>query len=469
MHNKLQRDFTTGSIPKHLIMFALPMFVGSILQALYNTVDAIWVGRFLGPNALGAVSISFPLIMALLSLVMGLTMATTTLVSQYRGAREEGKVRRSVATSLGLLGLLGALLSVIGVVFRYPLLDLMSPPTEIRDMAADYFGVFMAGILGMFLYNVLTAILRGLGDAKTPLKYLAVATVVNIVLDPLLIFGWGPIPRLGVGGAALATVISQGLSSVLLWRWTARHTDLLPKTREEWTPDFTLLKLIVKIGLPSGLQQVLVSFGMVAVTAIISSFGAEVVAAFGAASRLDQFGFMPAMNIGMAVTTMVGQNLGADRMDRVRKAVNWGSGLAAGLTALISLVAVLNPTVLMVLFTDDPAVLTIGSEYLRIMGPTYIAFALIFIIGGTLRGAGDTMIPMIISLIALWGARVPLAYFLSRGMGSQGIWLGIGLSAVLGFLLHWFYYLSGQWKKRVVVRRPMAAPGGGGAAAPAAE
>ncbi|HYG59247.1 MAG TPA: MATE family efflux transporter, partial [Symbiobacteriaceae bacterium] len=156
----LQRDFTTGSIPRHLIMFSLPMFAGSVLQALYNTVDSIWVGRFVGTAALGAVSLSFPLFMALLSLVMGLTMATTTLVAQYRGAGEEDKVRRTVASSLLLLAVLGAIMSLVGVVFRYPLLDLMSPPPEVRDMAADYFGVVMGGIVGMFLYGVLSAILR---------------------------------------------------------------------------------------------------------------------------------------------------------------------------------------------------------------------------------------------------------------------------------------------------------------------
>ena len=438
-------------------MFSLPMFVGQLLQALYNTVDSIWVGRFMGPGALGAVSISFPLIMALLSLVMGLTMATTTLVAQYRGAGEERMVRRTVSTSLVLLGLLGTALSIIGVVFRYPLLSLVQAPPEIRAQSAAYFGIFMAGLLGMFLYNVLSAILRGLGDSKTPLKFLFIATVVNILLDPVLILGLGPIPRMGVGGAALATILSQGLSSYLLYRWVRKHTDLMPATREDWRPDMHLLKLIIRIGLPTGVQQVLISFGMVVVTSMINSYGAEVVAAYGAASRLDQFGWMPAMSIGGAVSAVVGQNLGADRIDRVRAAVRWSCILATGLTAMVTVVAVLNPRILMVLFTDDAGVLAIGSEYLRIMGWAYIPFALIMILGGIMRGAGDTIPTMIMSLVGLWGVRVPLCAYLSRTMGTNGIWLGIALSACFGTVLHWAYFATGRWMKARVTHRAPAA------------
>ncbi|HYF95866.1 MAG TPA: MATE family efflux transporter [Symbiobacteriaceae bacterium] len=450
MANRLQRDFTRGSIVEHLISFSLPMFAGSLLQATYSIVNSIWVGRFMGPGALGAVSISFPLIMALLSLVMGLTMATTTLVAQFRGAGNEPMVRRSVATSLSLLGVVGLALSATGVIFRYPLLGLVNPPEELKKMAADYFGIFMAGMVFMFLYNVLTAILRGLGDARTPLVFLIISTITNVVLDPLLIIGVGPFPKLGVAGAALATVFSQGLASLLLWRWVRRNTSLLPESRADWCPDFGIVKSVLRIGMPTGIQQTLVSFGMVAVTAVISSFGTTVVAAFGAASRFDNFGWLPAMNIGMAVTSMVGQNLGAGKLDRVRSTVRWSCVLAAGLTAVISVVAVLWPTILMVLFTDDQAVLLEGAKYLRIMGPTYIPFSLIFIFGGVMRGAGDTVPPMIFTIVALWLFRVPLAFWLSRSMGSQGIWVGIAISAVVGLLLHWAYYATGRWRRKAV-------------------
>jgi len=444
----MQRDFTTGSIPKHVIYFSLPMFAGNILQALYNTVDSVWVGQFLGKGALGAVSVSFPLIMALLAMVMGLTMATTTLVAQYRGAGSEKMVRRTVSTSLLMLTAMGIIVSVLGVVFRYPLLKMIRTPEDILHHAANYFGIFMAGLLGMFLYNTLSAILRGLGDSHTPLKYMAVAAGLNVALDPLMIFGVGPLPRMEIAGAALATVISQAVSAVLMWRWLTHRTDLLPRGRSEWVWDRTLAGALVRIGFPAGLQQLAVSGAMLVVTFLINQFGTDVTAAFGAASRLDQFAFMPAMSIGLAVSALVGQNLGARKLDRVRSTVYWSVLLGIGITSLVSLVAILWPTLLLVLFTDEPAVLAEGSRYLRIMGWAYIPFALMFILSGVMRGAGDTVPAMVVTLLSLWGFRVPLAAYLSRSFGSTGIWLGIAISAFIGMLLQWGYYMTGRWQRR---------------------
>lgn len=452
MSKSLQRDFTQGSIPQHLIKFALPMFAGNLLQVLYNTVDSIWVGHFVGKEALGAVSISFSLIFALLSLIFGVTMATTTLVAQYRGAGNEPMVRKSISNSLMLLGIGGTVVSFAGYIFRYPLLRLINTPAGIIDPAASYLGIFLAGMLGMFLYNTLGAILRGLGDSKTPLKFMVISTVLNIALDPLLILGIGPLPQMGVAGAALATVISQGVASVLLLRWVVKNTDLLKLDLSYWKFESKLVKQILRIGLPSGLQQSLVSFGMVVVLSIINGFGDEVVAAYGAAQRLDQLAWMPAMSIGLAVTSLVGQNLGAGKHERVRETVLWSSLFTVALTAIVSVIALVKPTILMVLFTTDEGVLAAGSVYLRYMGLAYIPFALLFVLGGVMRGAGDTMPAMIFTLIALWGLRVPLATWLSKSMGVEGIWLGIALSACAGLLLHWGYYLSGRWKRRVVAR-----------------
>ncbi|MDF2629937.1 MAG: hypothetical protein K0R39_3768 [Symbiobacteriaceae bacterium] len=440
------------------------MFAGSFLQAMHSIANSIWVGRFLGTNALGAVSLSFPMIMALLSLVMGLTMATTILVAQYRGAGKEPMVRKTVSSSMALLAVLGLALSAIGVIFRGPLIQLVDPPAEMAAMATSYFGLFMAGTVFMFLYNVLAALLRGLGDAKTPLWFLLISTGINIALDPLLILGVGPFPQLGINGAAVATIIAQGFSSVLLLGWIRKNTNLLPASFAEWTVDNALIKAVVKIGMPSGIQQALVSFGMVFVTSIVSSFGTTAVAAYGAASRFDQFGFMPPMAIGMAVSSMVGQNLGAGNHDRAKAVVRWGMIITLAVTALLSLIAVAWPRILMVLFTDDTAVLAEGSSYLQYMGPAYIAFAAIFILGGAMRGAGDTVPPMLFAVLALWVFRVPLAWWFSRSMGTNGIWLGIAVSAFVGMAIHWAYYATGRWRRAVVTRQgpaPTAAASSG--------
>ncbi|BAS26743.1 MATE family efflux transporter [Limnochorda pilosa] len=446
------RDFTTGSIWQHILAFSWPMFVGNLFQALYNTVDSFWVGRFLGAEALGAVSIAFPVIFALVALIMGLTMATTTLVAQYRGARDEDQVRRTVANSLMLTVALGLISTVVGFTYRVPILRLMRTPSELLEPASLYLGLFLLGLIPMFLYNVLSSILRGLGDSRTPLRFLVYATVLNILLDPLLILGWGPIPAMGIGGVAWATVIAQTLAAGLAVRYIARHTNLIPTQRDEWRLDGSLAGKLFTIGVPAALQSSIVSFSMVVVASLVNTFGPGVVAAFGAAGRLDQFAFLPAMSISLAVTALVGQNLGAGRQERVREIVGWASILTVCITGLMTLIAVLEPVSLIQVFTQDAAVLDEGARYLRIVGLNYVPLALMFILTGVLRGAGDTFASMIISFVTLWVVRLPLAWFLSYmlGWGVSGTWWSILISTSLGLLLNWLYYRTGNWRRKVV-------------------
>jgi len=450
------RDFTTGSIPRHILAFSLPMFVGNLLQALYNTVDSFWVGRFLGPEALGAVSVSFPIIFALVSLVMGLTMASTTMVAQYRGAGEHRLVRKTVANSHLVIAIVGAVSTVVGLLLTDEILRLMQTPEEIFEPAAVYLNVFLIGLVPSFLYNVASSILRGLGDSQTGLKYLAYATVFNIIADPFFLFGIGPIPPMGIRGVAIATVLAQVLSAVLIIRYLAKQTDLLSFDPEFWRIDRHLCRQMFRMGVPAGLQSVVVSLGMIVMTSIINTFGPATVAAFGVASRMDQFAFMPAQSISLAVSALVGQNLGASRHDRVREIVRWSMQLAFGITAVVTVIAFLQPTLLIRIFTTDAAVLNDGVGYLRIVGLSYVPLALMFTLGGVMRGAGDTTAAMVISFATLWGIRLPLAYFLSYrlGWGVNGAWASITISAVLSLLLHYAYYATGRWKSKVIVSHP---------------
>lgn len=447
------RDFTTGNIWQHILAFSWPMFVGNLFQALYNTVDSFWVGRFIGAEALAAVSVSFPVIFALVALIMGLTMASTTLVAQYRGAGDDEQVKRTVANSLLMVSALGLVSTVVGYAWRVPILRLMRTPEEILQPAAVYLGIFLLGLVPMFLYNVLSSILRGLGDSRTPLRFLIYATVLNIILDPLFILGIGPLPPMGIAGVAWATLTAQMLAAVLTYRHIRRHTSLLPTEARQWRPDWGLVGKMFVIGVPAALQSTIVSFSMVVVTALVNTFGPTVVAAFGAAGRVDQFAFLPAMSISLAVTALVGQNLGAGRHERVREIVVRSSVLTAVITGSMTLVAVLWPTLLIQVFIDDPAVLGEGARYLRIVGFNYVPLALMFIITGVLRGAGDTFMSMLISLVTLWMVRLPLAWFLSYqlGWGAAGTWWAIVFSTVLGLVLNWWYYRTGQWRRKVVV------------------
>lgn len=456
------RDFTTGSIPRHILAFSWPMFLGNLLQALYNTVDSFWVGRYIGPEALGAVSVSFPIIFALISLVLGLTMASTTMVAQYRGAGEHRMVRKTVANAHLLIAIVGAVSAAAGLVLSDETLRLMQTPEEILEPATLYLNIFLLGLVPMFLYNVASSILRGLGDSQTGLRYLAYATIFNIVADPLFIFGVGPIPAMGIKGVAIATVLAQVLSAVLIIRYLVRKTDLLSFEPELWRLDWSLCRRMFQMGIPAGLQAVVVSMGMIVLTSIINTFGPMTVAAFGVASRMDQFAFMPAQSISLAVSALVGQNLGANRHDRVREIFRWSMQLAFGITAVVTIIAFFNPTLLIRIFTTDADVLREGAGYLRIVGLSYIPLALMFTVGGVLRGAGDTTASMVISVVTLWLVRLPLAYLLAfrLGWGVNGAWMSILVSAVLGFVLHYAYYLTGKWKAKVIISRPTPAPQG---------
>lgn len=451
-------NFTEGSIPKHLLLFSWPMFAGNVLQAVYNLVDSVWVGRFVGPEGLGAVSVSFPILFALIALVMGVTMATTTLVAQYQGANQPEMVQRVNSNSMLLLLYLGTITAIIGLFVQRPLLQLINTPAEIIDMAAAYLGIFLLGLPFMFIYNVVGAILRGMGDSRTPLRFLVYATVLNIVLDPIFIAGLGPIPAMGVGGAALATIIAQAVAAYLSVRYLLQ-TGMMKFSG--WGVDIELAKTTFRIGIPAGLQQTLVSLSIITVSSIVNLYGASVVAGFGAAMRLEQFAFFPAMSVGLAVSALVGQNLGAGKDERVGQIVWWSSALGGGITAVVALIVYTVPEPILRLFTTDPEVLAHGAEYLRIMAWSYVPFALMFTIGGVMRGAGDTTANMLITLGTLWIVRVPLAWYLSGidELGIRGVWLAMMISPMAGSLLNYLYYRTNRWKRKVVVSNEGPPPG----------
>lgn len=453
MDKEYTRDLTQGSILKNLISFSIPLLLGNLLQALYNTVDSIWVGRFIGAKALGAVSVSFPIILILVSLVIGITMATTVLVSQYAGAKDEKMINKTINNSFLLLGILGIVVTLIGLTFSEEILKLMNTPEDILIYATDYLNIFFLGLIFMFGYNVVSSILRGLGDSKTPLKFLFISTILNLILDPIFILGVGSIPAMGIKGAAFATLIAQVFSSILAFRYLVKNTNLFSFKNMSLKIDKELTSKILKIGLPSGVQQIVVSFGMLVMASIINSFGVETVAAFGAASRLDQFAIMPAMSMSLAVSTLTGQNIGAGRMKRVKEVYKWGSILTILLVTVITIIILMFPTLILKLFTSDVGVLEVGTRYLRIAGFSYLPLSIMFITNGVLRGAGDTLPTMIFSITSLWIFRVPLAQMLSsiNSLGSDGIWMAIVISSLVSLLMTQIYYYKGKWKTKSVI------------------
>ncbi len=455
MHKDRARDFSEGSILKHLIAFSWPMFFGNFLQALYNTVDTFWVGRFLGTEALAAVSASFPIVFFLVSLIIGVGIATTILVSQYYGAKDEQGLKRAINTSLFLMTVSALVVTAIGILFYKPIFKLVHLPESLWADAGTYLVIFLSGLVLTFLYNGLSAIMRGFGDSLTPLYFLAIATVINIILDPLFILGVGPIPKMGVAGVAWATVLAQGVSAVLGMVYLFRKAKLATWDRSLLRPDRRIMKQLIAIGAPAGAQQALVSMAMLFLSGLVNKHGEIVVAAYGLGGRIDQFAFMPAMSVSLAVSALVGQNLGAEKPERVKEIFRYSNILTILIASIATIAIFFFPDLWVRIFTPDLQVREMGSTYLKIVSLSYVVFSLMFSTGGISRGAGDTLITMAITLLSLWGIRLPLAKVLSEtlGLGPTGIFLAIAISPVFGLALNLIYYYSGRWKTRNLVKR----------------
>ena len=452
------RDLTTGSIPRHLIAFSLPMLAGSALQTAYSFVNAIWVGQFLGKTALAAVTVSFPVVFVMIALGAGLTLATNILISQHYGARDLPAVRRVVASSTALMGVLALALTFVGELLTPHILRAMDTPPDVLPLAAQYMRIFLLSLplgFGLFLTR---SMLQGVGDSTTPLYFQAAALGLNTVLDPLLMFGWLGLPALGLNGTAWATVIAQGLALAALVAMLRRRRNLVAPTLERGLLDWSTAWTTIRIGIPSAVQQSLISIGMVFVTGIINGYGADATAAFGAASRVDQLAFMPALTLSMAISTLAGQNIGAGRQHRVREVFWWGCALSGGITLICSVLVVALPRTMLRIFTNDATVIALGAHYLRIVGACYLFFAVMFVSNGIINGSGRTLVTTLISLVSLWVVRVPTAWWLSRRLGSiDGVWYAIAASFGVSMTVSLLYYASGRWRKSVA-RRPPPTP-----------
>ncbi len=448
------KDLTEGGETGTIIAFALPMLIGNVFQQFYNMVDSVIVGNFVGTTALAAVGIAFPVIFLMISLVMGLTMGTTVLVAQYFGAKDEAKVRAAVDTGYITLFWSGLAMSVVGVLSTDAILTALKVPADVFPEASAYLRVIFAGLLTMFGYNAVSAIFRGLGDSRTPLYLLIAASLLNVALDLLFVvaFGWG------VPGVAWATVISQGASFAGGLAYANRKNRLVSLSFKELAFDGEIFRHSLRIGLPTGIQQTMVSLGMMALTRIVNGHGTATIAAFAGASRLDSFASMPAMNLSQALSTFTGQNMGAGKTERVKRGHLSALAVGSAISIAVGAAVFIFGKPLMGMFTRDAEVMAIGARYLTIVGATYLLFSTMFINNGVMRGAGDAFIPMINTVLALWVVRIPCAMLFSGplGMGSDGIWWSVPAGWLMGAVFSTWYYLGGRWKRKAVVKR--AAP-----------
>ncbi len=457
LHNA-GRDLTTGSIPRHLLIFAAPMLLDSMLQTSYNLINAVWVGKGLGTDAMAAITEGLPVIFVLMSIAMGLTMATNILVSQSYGAKDWGQLKRVIQNSTILVGVATIVCMLIGEFSAESLLRVMGTKPRILPMATQYLQIFLLTTPAMFGSFLMNSLLRGIGDSKTPLYFRIVAVVVTALLDPVLMFGWFGLPKFGLNGTAYATIITSTMGFLALAIFLRRRKSPVSPDWRRLRADWETSWLTLKIGVPVMFQQVLVSVGMLVIVSLVNRYGESAVAAYGAGMRIDQLAFMPAMTIGMAVATLAGQNIGAKQYHRVHEVFWWGLALSGGITLLVSIFVVTVPKFLLLPFTSDPGVIAIGVNYLRIIGIGYLLFSAMFITNGIANGAGHTFITSLFTMISLWLFRVPLSMYLANVMHKpEGIWYGIVISTGIGMIMSLWYYISGRWKRPITKRGPAPA------------
>ncbi len=441
-------DLTEGKESSLIFKFALPMLMGNVFQQLYTIINSVIVGNYLGKTALAAVGASFPIIFMLISMLIGVATGSTIVIAQYYGAKDIEKVRRTIETMYIYLFWASIFISVFGIIFSESIFRFTGLPEEVIPEAKIYFNIYLAGTVFAFGFNGTSAALRGLGDSKTPLYYLIASNIANIILDLLFIVVF----KMGVEGAALGSIISQGGAFIAMIFHLNRKDSLVKLQVSKLKFDKEIFIKSIKIGVPTGFQQTFVALGMVALYGIVNRFGTDVIAAYSVASRLDSFASLPAMNFGAALSAFVGQNLGANRKHRVKVGFKATLFMTTIISVSVSLITVIFGRYIMMLFTNDTNVIEIGYEYLIIVSSFYVVFSTMFIVGGVMRGAGDTLIPMFITLFALWIVRIPLAYILAPKIGEIGIWWAIPIGWFFGMSLSYLYYKTGKWKTKTVVK-----------------
>ena len=449
------KDLTQGKEGLQILNFAIPMLIGNVFQQLYNVVDSIVVGKYIGSVALAAVGASFPILFTMSAMIGGVTIGGSVLVSQYFGAKENSKVKITSDTLQIFLLVSSIALSLLFFAISRPLFILLGIPSEVLPDAVRYFDtIILTTTVPTFAVFGMAAILRGVGNSKTPVYFVVLSLVLNMVLDIIfvLVFGWG------ILGVAWATAIATVVSWVALWYHLNSKEDAIIRFNlnyKKWQFDWDNFRLSLKIGLPSGIQQTLVGLGSLALLSIVSPFGVAVLAAYTAAGRVDMFVSMPAMNLAAALSSFVGQNLGAGRLDRVKNGLKSTLVYSTVICLALTMVVVFFGGEIMRLFTDlnsqhHAEIVRIGKEYLVIVTSFYIVFSTMFVINGVTRGAGATFVPMLITTLSLWVIRVPLAWLLSRYMGPSGIWWSIPIGWSAGLIGAYLYYRSGKWLKHRV-------------------
>ena len=444
-------DMREGHPVQKIVAFTIPMLLGNVAQQLYNTVDSIIVGRYVGDNALAAVGSAGPILNLMLVLFMGISVGASIMVSQYFGAQQREDLSRAICCCITMTAIASLFIMIVGPLVARPLLKLLNTPASIIDWCTSYLIIIFVGIMGGGFYNILGGVLRGLGDSVSALVYLLVATVLNIILDYVVV----AIFSMGVAGVAWATVISQFVSAVLSLIKITRMKDVFDLKASWLKPDGFYIKSLVRLGLPSGVTQAIFSMSMIIVQSLTNSFGETFIAANVIVMRIDGFVMLPAFSFGSSMTTFAGQNVGAGQLERVKKGTKNATLTAMGVSAVITVLILLFGKHLMAIFTKTEELINLSYRMMQILAVGYILMEVTQCLSGVMRGAGDTVTPMWISILTSVVIRVPLAYIMvdltktpALPQGDCGMmYMSLVITWTVGALITFIAYKHGKWLK----------------------
>ena len=438
----MSRTFTEGSIAKKLLLFSLPILLSNFLQASILLINALWVGNLLGSAAFAAITVGTMVMVVILAFVFGINNATLTIFAQLKGAGNKTEIRNYLSTFTIILVVLSLLIGAIGYILSKPVLILLNTPDAILESATAYLKINFVGTLFLVGYNFIGTILRAFGDSKTPLYFVLMAAVLTAVLDPLFI----AVFKLGVAGSAYATVLAQGSAFIYSLFFLARRHghqgfQLTP-------PKWVEVKTIMQLGIPSGMQMIVIYAGLTVILSVVNTFGDAVVSGFGVAQRLDNLVLLPAVALGTAVNAMAAQNIGVQNWTRVTQISRVGVLYNVSIMSFLSAILFIFAEPLIKLFITDRDSMNFGVSYLKTIAFFYPFIGLNFIFNGIVRSSGAMFQVLVLNIISLWMLRVPLVYWMTALFGESGIALGIGISFLTSCLFSMAYYYYGGWRNK---------------------
>ncbi len=450
----MKKDFTKGPILKSLFALAGPIVLTNLFHSAYQLVDTFWVGR-LGADAVAAVSLSFPIIFLLITLGAGFSLAGTILVAQNYGKKDTNEVNYIASQTVALMFVVSIFISILGYFVAEPLMTLMGASETVLPSATKYLQISSMGMVFMFSYFVFQSLMRGVGEVKMPLYIVASTVLLNLILDPLFILGYGSFEGMGVTGAAVATIITQALSSIIGLIILFRGKHVIQIKSSQFKLDWKLSKRMFFLGLPASIEQSMKALGLTIMSFLVATFGTVVIASYGIGIRILTFVIIPSFGLSMATSTLVGQNMGANKADRAEKIANKSTQIGFVILACIGLFTFFFAELLASTFIPgNPEVIAGATVFIQFLSFTFPFIGVTLIFNGVFQGAGNTQIPMMLSIISLWVFEFPLSYILSKhtGLHETGLWIAVPIANALSMIMALSYFKLGRWKSIKLIK-----------------